>query len=77
MSANSSPSMAGLKSIAAESGHVAGDWYSVPDLRLRDHHFTVPLDYHRPDSPNISLLARELVSGVCIFFLSLMLCTVS
>lgn len=45
--------------------HVAGKWYSVPDLRLRDHRFTVPLDYalDRDVSPKTSLFAREVVSG--------------
>ncbi|OMP00327.1 putative Proline iminopeptidase [Corchorus olitorius] len=44
--------------------HVAGNWYSVPDLRLRDHRFTVPLDYKdREASPKISIFAREVVSG--------------
>ncbi|OMO64393.1 Alpha/beta hydrolase-1 [Corchorus capsularis] len=43
--------------------HVAGSWYSVPDLRLRDHRFTVPLDYKdREASPKISIFAREVVS---------------
>ncbi|KAB5569381.1 hypothetical protein DKX38_003174 [Salix brachista] len=44
--------------------HVAGTWYSVPDLRLRDHQFTVPLDYtiDRNASPKISVYAREVVS---------------
>ncbi|KAG6786816.1 hypothetical protein POTOM_008433 [Populus tomentosa] len=46
--------------------HVAGTWYSVPDLRLRDHRFTVPLDYSidRNASPEISVFAREVVSGM-------------
>ncbi|KAL5727237.1 hypothetical protein ACHQM5_000456 [Ranunculus cassubicifolius] len=43
--------------------HIAGNWYSVPELRLRDHHFTVPLDYSSVDhSTKISVFARELVS---------------
>ncbi|KAK1412219.1 hypothetical protein QVD17_33279 [Tagetes erecta] len=43
--------------------HVAGAWYSVPELRLRDHHFTVPLDYTPSQSRNnISLFAREVVA---------------
>ncbi|KAL2490319.1 alpha/beta-Hydrolases superfamily protein [Abeliophyllum distichum] len=44
--------------------HVTGDWFSVPEVRLRDHHFTVPLDYsldHRT-CPKISVFAREVVS---------------
>ncbi|XP_076892836.1 uncharacterized protein LOC143544672 [Bidens hawaiensis] len=46
-----------------ESDHVTGPWYSVPDLRLRDHRFTVPLDYSQSQSsPKISVFAREAVS---------------
>ncbi|KAI3718261.1 hypothetical protein L6452_19125 [Arctium lappa] len=41
--------------------HVAGAWYSVPELRLRDHHFTIPLDYSLSQSPKISVFAREAV----------------
>lgn len=46
--------------------HIAGKWFSVPDLRLRDHRFIVPLDYSSssPSSPNISIFAREVVSGL-------------
>ncbi|GJU14434.1 hypothetical protein Tco_1142400 [Tanacetum coccineum] len=36
--------------------------YSVPELRLRDHHFTVPLDYSVPQSPKITVFAREAVA---------------
>lgn len=45
--------------------HVIGTWYSVPDLRLRDHRFTVPLDYSIDPhaSPKISVFAREVVAG--------------
>lgn len=48
--------------------HVAGKWYSVPDLRLRDHRFTVPLDYSvdRRESPTISIFAREVVAGIYV-----------
>ncbi|EEF50593.1 proline iminopeptidase [Ricinus communis] len=44
--------------------HIAGHWYSVPDLRLRDHRFTVPLDYSidHNASPKISIFAREVVA---------------
>ncbi|GKU88089.1 hypothetical protein SLEP1_g2394 [Rubroshorea leprosula] len=43
--------------------HAAGQWFSVPELRLRDHHFTVPLDYKDPvSSPKISIFAREVVA---------------
>lgn len=50
---------------AASPDHVAGDWYSVPELRLREHRFTVPLDYSRGphSSPKISVFAREVVAG--------------
>lgn len=45
--------------------HHAGTWYSVPDLRLRDHRFIVPLDYSidRSASPKISIFVREVVAG--------------
>ncbi|KAF8380165.1 hypothetical protein HHK36_027648 [Tetracentron sinense] len=45
--------------------HIAGNWFSVPELRLRDHRFTVPLDYsldHRT-STKISVFAREVVAA--------------
>ncbi|GLT33973.1 hypothetical protein SLA2020_085230 [Shorea laevis] len=43
--------------------HAGGKWYSVPDLRLRDHRFTVPLDYRYPTtSLKISIFAREVVA---------------
>ncbi|KAL5792325.1 hypothetical protein ACOSP7_000919 [Xanthoceras sorbifolium] len=58
--------MAGANAAAGKSSpeHVAGEWYSVPELRLRDHRFTVPLDYSldRSASPKISVFAREVVS---------------
>jgi len=52
-------------SSAASPEHVAGDWYSVPELRLRDHRFAVPLDYSadRNASQRISVFAREVVAG--------------
>ncbi|KAI8545056.1 hypothetical protein RHMOL_Rhmol07G0012900 [Rhododendron molle] len=58
--------MDGTKSTAVAScpEHVVGKWFSVPELRLRDHYFTVPLDYsldHRT-CPKISVFAREVVS---------------
>ncbi|KAF7137398.1 hypothetical protein RHSIM_Rhsim07G0010300 [Rhododendron simsii] len=58
--------MDGTKSNTAVScpEHVVGKWFSVPELRLRDHYFTVPLDYsldHRT-CPKISVFAREVVS---------------
>ncbi|OIT35988.1 hypothetical protein A4A49_35488 [Nicotiana attenuata] len=44
--------------------HIAGGWYSVPDLRLRDHRFNVPLDYSLDHSstPKITVFAREVVA---------------
>lgn len=61
-------SMAGAGSvpvdIAGESNpeHVTGNWFSVPELRLRDHRFIVPLDYSKT-SPKITVFAREIVAG--------------
>lgn len=54
-----------MDSTAGGTDHVAGDWYSVPELRLRDHRFIVPLDYSRDraSSPKISVFAREVVAG--------------
>ncbi|KAL0397947.1 UNVERIFIED_CONTAM: Proline iminopeptidase [Sesamum calycinum] len=49
---------------ASDGKHVSSDWFSVPELRLRDHRFTVPLDYSLDDStsPKISVFAREVVA---------------
>ncbi|KAH0731299.1 proline iminopeptidase isoform X1 [Solanum tuberosum] len=46
------------------SDHVSDAWYSVPELRLRDHRFTVPLDYSidRCSSTKITVFAREVVA---------------
>ncbi|KAJ6810174.1 uncharacterized protein M6B38_158140 [Iris pallida] len=43
--------------------HTSGDWYSVPDLSLRDHRFAVPLDYSAGagDAGSITVFAREVV----------------
>lgn len=64
--------MAGNNSIAAGNSpeHVVGEWFSVPDLRLRDHRFSVPLDFSADcrDSPKISIFAREVVSGALLSF---------
>ncbi|GMN45086.1 hypothetical protein TIFTF001_014276 [Ficus carica] len=64
--------MAENNSIAAGNSpdHVVGEWFSVPDLRLRDHRFSVPLDYSADcrDSPKISIFAREVVSGALLCF---------
>ncbi|XP_027349480.1 uncharacterized protein LOC113861071 [Abrus precatorius] len=53
-----------LAACDSSSEHVSGDWYSVPELRLRDHRFTIPLDHSRGphSSPKISVFAREVVS---------------
>ncbi|XP_008797149.2 proline iminopeptidase isoform X2 [Phoenix dactylifera] len=44
----------------------SGDWYSVPDLSLRDHRFIVPLDYSATDAASsaakITVFAREVVA---------------
>lgn len=61
------------KTVAADSGptHVVGDWYSVPELRLRDHRFSVPLDHSLSNSsasPKISVFAREVVAGAWTAF---------
>ncbi|XP_051148165.1 uncharacterized protein LOC127263186 [Andrographis paniculata] len=49
--------------LASDGTHVAGDWFSVPELRLRDHRFTVPLNYSLQEftSPKITVFAREVV----------------
>ncbi|KAJ0111608.1 hypothetical protein Patl1_00511 [Pistacia atlantica] len=58
--------MAGGNITAGESSpeHVAGKWFSIPELRLRDHRFTVPLDYSIDGdaSPKITVFAREVVA---------------
>ncbi|CAI9764181.1 unnamed protein product [Fraxinus pennsylvanica] len=57
-------SMAETTTGGGRSEHVTGDWFSVPELRLRDHYFTVPLDYSLDyrTCPKISVFAREVVS---------------
>ncbi|CAI0470220.1 unnamed protein product [Linum tenue] len=50
--------------LVSPPAHVVGPWYSVPELRLRDHRFTVPLDYSSVDrhvSPKLTVFAREVV----------------
>lgn len=39
-----------------------GAWYAVPDLCLRDHHISVPLDHSYNNSPLISLFVREVTA---------------
>ncbi|XP_065013718.1 uncharacterized protein LOC135641866 isoform X2 [Musa acuminata AAA Group] len=51
-----------VASVAAPERHDAGDWYSVPDLSLRDHRFTVPLDYSAAAGSSITVFAREVVA---------------
>jgi len=55
----------GLAAGGSSPEHFTGDWYSVPELRLRDHRFTVPLDHSRGphSSPKITVFAREVVAG--------------
>ncbi|KAG5095736.1 hypothetical protein JHK84_051324 [Glycine max] len=63
---SSLPPMNGEGLAAGDSSpeHVTGDWYSVPELRLRDHRFKVPLDHCRGlhSSPKITVFAREVVA---------------
>ncbi|KAG6427179.1 hypothetical protein SASPL_111419 [Salvia splendens] len=49
--------------MAAAGERVTSGWFSVPDLRLRNHRFTVPLDYtlSDPASQKISIFVREVV----------------
>ncbi|KAM1058720.1 hypothetical protein ACFX2B_023327 [Malus domestica] len=51
-------------SAVSSPDHAAEKWFSVPELRLRDHRLTVPLDYSvdRTVSPKISVFAHEVVS---------------
>lgn len=71
---SSSTTMEGVKAKAtaatdaelSSTEHVTGNWFSVPELRLRDHRFSVPLDYSldHATSPKISIFAREVVAGM-------------
>lgn len=63
---------------ASPPEHVAGTWYSVPELRLRDHYFSVPLNYSldKLASPKISVFAREVVSGKSNLNLTLILLSI-
>ncbi|CAA0842549.1 alpha/beta-Hydrolases superfamily protein [Striga hermonthica] len=63
--AKTTPMEATAAAVAASDGqHRSGDWFSVPELRLRDHRFVVPLDYSLDvcTSPNITVFAREVVA---------------
>jgi hypothetical protein len=53
----------------ASGGSVAGVWYNVPELAIRDLYFVVPLDYSSPDSPSIIIFVREVVAGKSFLFL--------
>ena len=55
----------GLAADDSSPDHVTKDWYSVPELRLRDHRFKVPLDHSLGphSSPKITVFAREVVAG--------------
>ncbi|KAG5008245.1 hypothetical protein AAZX31_09G233200 [Glycine max] len=54
----------GLAADDSSPDHVTKDWYSVPELRLRDHRFKVPLDHSLGphSSPKITVFAREVVA---------------
>jgi hypothetical protein len=56
--------------------HVVGDWFSVPSLLLRNHTFTVPLDYSRglQSSPKITVFVREVVAGNSSYSLNHTIC---
>lgn len=56
--------IATVSSSTSSPEHVTGDWFSVPSLRLRDHRFTVPLDYSQglQSSTKITVFAREVVA---------------
>ncbi|XP_057533628.1 uncharacterized protein LOC130811368 [Amaranthus tricolor] len=58
-------SMAGQSSTAVETSaeHKVGDWFSVPELRLRGHYFNVPLDYNNSSGRKITVFAREVVAA--------------
>ncbi|CAN8254024.1 unnamed protein product [Cochlearia groenlandica] len=63
-------SMAGAGSVSidiageSKAEHVTGEWFSVPELRLRNHRFVVPLDYSldHKTCPKITVFAREIVA---------------
>ena len=63
-------SMAGQSSTAVETSaeHKVGDWFSVPELRLRGHYFNVPLDYNNSSGRKITVFAREVVAGIFFSF---------
>ncbi|XP_042472942.1 proline iminopeptidase-like [Zingiber officinale] len=63
LSGRLSPTRVSISAMAnLEAVHNAGTWYSVPDLSLRDHRFTVPLDYSASSGANIAVFAREVVA---------------
>ncbi|KAJ3683087.1 hypothetical protein LUZ60_013314 [Juncus effusus] len=56
-------SRSGMASVSVSNSdpHTAGDWYSVPELSLREHRFRVPLDYASESRSEITVFAREVV----------------
>lgn len=67
LSGRLSPTRVSISAMANLESHIAGNWYSVPDLSLRDHRFTVPLDYSASSSTSIAVFAREVVAGNAFF----------
>ncbi|KAF3780159.1 Proline iminopeptidase [Nymphaea thermarum] len=60
-----------VASMSDKGEHTHGRWCSVPDLRLRDHWFSVPLDYTSSDSSTrIFVFAREVVAGTYLLVAS-------
>ncbi|CAM6115733.1 unnamed protein product [Calypogeia fissa] len=46
----------------ASGSSIAGVWFHVPELAMRDLYFVVPLDYSSPDAQSITIFVREVVS---------------
>lgn len=46
-----------------DNEHTVGRWYSLPDLQIRDHRFSVPLDYKSPGDALVTVYAREVVGA--------------
>lgn len=44
-----------------------GEWFQVPELSLRAHHFVVPLDHGNPGGPSITIFVREVVGGKSLY----------
>lgn len=65
---------AGMGGSKVSPDYFTGAWFSVPGLRLRDHRFSVPLDYSVADQSGcvtISVFAREVVAGNFYWFFRL------